>query len=152
MTENQECSYVFQSGPYKGLSVEQVFLKDPIHLARLYQGFFKDKKTIKNPNQLQLAIENLLEKIHGIDTTKDCHYCKQAKVANFLLPDFGPIANKLLCCNNPICREALKSVRPGELHAISDFLLVVSYMPKPQAQKIVGIFRSTHKKYQEAFA
>jgi hypothetical protein len=148
----QESPYVFQSGPYKDLSVEQVFLLDPIHLAWLYQNFFKNKRLIKSPNQLQLAIESLLEKIHGIDTTKDCPYCRQAKVVNFLLPDFGPVTNGLLCCDNPVCREELKSVRAGELHTISDFLLLVSYMPKPQAQKIVGIFKATHKKYKEAFA
>lgn len=148
----QEYPYVFQTGNYKGSSVEQVFLSDPIYLARLYQRSFKNKAQIIKPNQLQLAVESLLEKIHGIDTTKDCPYCKQAKVVNFLLPDFGPVTNGLLCCDDPTCREELKLVRAGELHAISDFLLMVSYMPRPQAQKIVGIFKSTHKNYQEAFA
>jgi hypothetical protein len=152
MAENQEYSYVFQSGIYKNFSVEQVFLKDPIHIARLYQQSFKNKAQIKKPNQLQLAVESLLEKINRIDTTKDCPYCKRAKVVNFLLPDFGPVTNGLLCCDDPACREELKSVRAGELHAISDFLLMISYMRRPQAQKIVGIFKATHKQYQEAFA
>lgn len=152
MGEKQDYPYVFQSGVHKGFSVEQVFLLDPVYLARLYQRSFKNKAQIRKPNALQLAIESLLEKIQKIDVTQDCPYCKQAKVVNFLLPDFGPIANRLLCCNNPICREALKSVRPGELHAINDFLLMVSYMPRPQAQKIVSIFKTTHRKYQEAFA
>lgn len=148
----QEHPYVFQSGNYEGLSVEQVFLLDPIYLARLYQNSFKNKSSIKNPNQLQLAIESLLEKIQVIDTTKNCPYCKQAKVVNFLLPDFGSVTGGLLCCDNLVCREELKSARSGELHAITDFMLMVSYMPRPQAQKIVGIFKSTHKNYQEAFA
>ncbi|QQG52939.1 MAG: hypothetical protein HY931_01755 [Candidatus Falkowbacteria bacterium] len=152
MAEKQEYSYVFQSGVYKNFSVEQVFLKDPIHIARLYQRSFKNKTAIKTPNQLQLAVENLLEKIRGIDVTKDCPYCKAAKVMNFLLPDFGTVNGGLLCCNDPVCREELKSARSGELHAISDFMLMVSYMRRPQAQKIVGIFKSTHKNYQEAFA
>jgi hypothetical protein len=148
----QEYPYVFQSGNYKGLSVERVFLDDPIYLAKLYQQSFKDKAKIVKPNQLQLAVENLLEKISGIDATKNCPYCQEAKVTSFLLPDAGPVVNGLLCCNNPVCREELKAVRPGELHAISDFLLMISYMPRPQAQKIVGIFKSTHKNFQEAFA
>ncbi|HZJ41296.1 MAG TPA: hypothetical protein VFD16_03470 [Candidatus Saccharimonadales bacterium] len=152
MVETQEYPYVFQSGVHQGLSVNQVFILDPIYLARLYQQSFKNKKVIKKPNQLQLAVENLLEKIQRIDVTQDCSYCKEAKVTNFLLPDFGPVANKLLCCDSPICKKELKLARNGELHAISDFLLMVSYMPRSQAQKIVGIFKKTHKNYREAFA
>jgi len=152
MGEKQAYPYVFQSGSYKGLSVEQVFLLDPIYVARIYQNSFKHKNSIKTPNQLQLAIESLIEKIKALEVTKICQYCEQEKITHFLLPDFGIISDRLLCCNNPACKKELKSARVGNLHSISDFMLMVSYMPRQQAQKIVNIFKKTHKNYQEAFA
>ncbi|MFA6513950.1 MAG: hypothetical protein WCT50_01500 [Patescibacteria group bacterium] len=145
-------SYVFGSGKYKYFPLESVFLNNPIHIATLYQVFFEKQKPGQVNNRLQLAIESLLEKIKALDSTKNCPYCKKAKVKFFLFPDYGPVNNKLLCCGDDACREHLKSARLGELHEINDFLLLISYLPKPQAQKIVSIFKMTHNNLAEAFA
>lgn len=151
MGEKQEYSYVFQSGKHKGMSVGAVFLANPVSLARIYQNSFRDRKSVRNPNQLQLAIESLLEKIKTLEITRICSYCKQRSVSSFLLPDSGVISNKLLCCDDPECKAQLKSARTGSLHAINDFMLLISYVPKPEARKILSIFATTHKNYQEQF-
>ncbi len=146
----QEYVYVFQAGKHKGELLHEVFLKDPIFIAGLYQNSFSDKFAIKNKNKLQLAMENLLQKIKEIDATRECPYCRRRKVEYFLFPDFGSIDNNF-CCSNEVCREELKSARSGDLHLISDFMLLISFVPKQQAQKIFSIFKRTHKHYAEVF-
>lgn len=145
MAKNENYSYIFQSGKYQGSSLTEVMMIDPVHVARIYQASFQGSSAIKNPNQLQLAIESLLEKIRGLDVTKTCPYCKKRKVKHFLLPDFGLISSKLVCCDQESCRNELKSCRSGELHEIADYLLLISFLPKMQAKRIVGLFRQTHK-------
>lgn len=145
MEKGENYSYIFQSGKYQGSSLTSVMLVDPIHVARIYQASFQRDAPIKNPNQLQLAIESLLEKIRSLDVTKTCPYCKERKVKHFLLPDFGLISNKLVCCDQESCRTELKSCRDGDLHEIADYLLIISFLPKTQAKRVVSLFRQTHK-------
>lgn len=145
MEKCEKYSYIFQSGKYKGSSLTEVVVLDPVHVARIYQASFQGNSLIKNSNHLQIAIESLLEKIKGLNATKVCPYCKERKVKLFLLPDFGLISRKLVCCDDMVCREELKSCRPGELYEIADYLLIISSLPRTQAKRMVGLFRQTHK-------
>ncbi len=145
MEKGENYSYIFQSGKYKGSSLVAVMAIDPIHVSKIYQASFKGEAVIKNPNQLQHAITSLLGKIREIDATKKCPYCKERKVKHFLLPDYGLISNKLVCCDDESCQRELKSCRSGELHEIADYLLIISFLPKTQAKRMVGLFKQTHK-------
>jgi hypothetical protein len=152
MRDAQEYFYVFQTGKHKGKLLTAVLLSDPVFVANIYQRSFQRNVSIKTPNRLQLAIESILSKIKELNVTKKCPYCKTRVVQHFLLPDFGILNSKLLCCNHDDCKENLKSARAGALYEICDFLLLISFVPREQARQIVGIFKQTHANFAEAFS
>lgn len=146
MEEKQEYPYVFQTGRYEGKSLEWAFLNDPMYVSRAIRNAFYKRRNPKNQvtNYLQLAVERLQYKVCKLKVEKMCPICKKEKVQMFLSPDLGKIDDKLICCRNDACRQELMLKRPGSFYAINDFLLVIAYMNKKEANRVIEIFKTTH--------
>lgn len=155
MSAPEETTYFFRSGKYKGRTLDWVFLHDPTHVSQIYRQMFNRRiKPIRRENALQLAIEDLMQKIKRLGVSQTCPLCKQEKVNFFLLPEAGFISEKLVCCSNLNCQHELKLMRPGSLHEINDLILFIApqYMQKKEAKTLIKIFKRCHGKYlQEAF-
>jgi hypothetical protein len=149
MKKFEEYPYIFQSGKYKGRTLEWVFVNDPLHVSRIYRNIFYYRRDPlkKVENKLQLAIENLQRKIRMMEVVKTCPFCKQDKTYFFLLPDRGLIDANLVCCRRESCQQELKLTRPGELYAISDFLIIIAYMDRKEAKSVIKIFKKTHSAF-----
>lgn len=141
-----EHPYVFQSGRYKDKCLESVFVENPLAVSRVYRDMYtrRCKKVSKTSNELQLAMDALQEKIKNLDVTQVCPVCHQEKVHFFLIPDHGYIQENLVTCQKKSCQESIKSQDSGELYVINDLLLIISYMEKKEAKKIIKIFRNSH--------
>lgn len=142
----QEYPYIFQSGKYKGRSLEWVFVNNPLHVSRIYSNMFTKRAYLRKrvDNKLQLAIDNLRSKIKQMKVVKSCPICKSNKVHFFLLPDSGAINVNLVCCQSHICQKELLLARPGELYLINDFLLILPYIGKKERKTVIRIFQKSH--------
>jgi len=146
MESIEEHPYFFQSGRYEGMSLEWVFVKNPLYISRIYRNQFIHKRNYlkRVENRLELAIDTLQKKLRAMDVVKMCPICKEHKVHYFLLPDRGQVNSSLISCEKEECKKELKSFRPGELYTISDFLLIIPYMEKREAKSVISIFKKSH--------
>lgn len=146
METKQEYPYKFQSGKYKGRTLEWVCLNDPIYLSRAIKNAFSYRR--RNPkagvNLFQLAIDRLQYKISSLKVEKTCPVCKKENVYYLLIPDSGEIDEKILCCRQDSCKKSATLKRPGNVYSINGFLLIIGYMKKKEAQRVVEIFKTTH--------
>ncbi len=147
MVKQETHPYVFREGKYKDRTLDWVFLHDPVHISRIYLKMFDRRSAVNIKNHLQLAIETLMERIQGLRINRPCPFCKSEPSIFLLLPDHGLIGNNLICCRQKDCREQLLASRPGQLHAIKDFLLLISSrnINKKDATTVVRIFKNVHK-------
>lgn len=109
---------------------------------------FDRRSTVQVKNSLQLAIEDLLERVQGLRVNRTCFVCGSEPAFFFLIPDYGLFSEKLICCRQAACRQELLASRSGQLHAVKDFLLLISSrnINKQDAKTIVRIFKKTHEK------
>lgn len=109
---------------------------------------FDRRSAVRARNHLQLAIETLMERVQSLRVNSLCPFCQSEPALFLLLPDHGMIGTNLICCRNKKCRQELLTLRPGQLHAIKDFLLLISSrnINKKDAKTVVQIFKQTHKK------
>ncbi len=139
-------NYHFKSGRYKDLPLSYVFTVNPRHIAVIYARQFDRRNSAQLKNELQLAIEDLKQKLKSLESLRTCPICKARKVSHFLIPDFGSIDVKLVSCSDKGCKDELKRRRQGELYLISEFLLLLPYINKVEGVSIIRIFKSTYGK------
>ena len=148
MREKQNFPYVFKSGKYKDMSLEWVFVKDPLHLSRIYAKQFGRRRVTASQlkNELQLAIEALKGKLESLELSQLCPVCKNGMVAHILMPDAGRVEPKLVCCERSDCKSELKLRRAGEIYRLSDILIIIPYLNKRDASGFIRAFKNAHNK------
>ena len=138
--------YIFKSGKYNGRTLEWVFLKDPIHISRIYRSM---SGRHNSNNNLQIAIANIIKRIKELDVTKNCLICGEEKAKYFLLPSAGLLNGKMICCFEDECKESLKLSRPGRLYEINNFIFLLNRLSKQEATIVLSIFKQAHKGFEE---
>lgn len=109
MLATHEEPYVFQSGKYKGKTVEEIIFKDPSFVAALLH--YRGSNQAKN-NALYEHLDLLMEKIP--ETKMICPVCKQKTVKYFLFLNSEDIYQTLVCCENTDCKNHLRISHPND--------------------------------------
>jgi hypothetical protein len=109
MMANHEVPYVFQSGKYKGQTVEEIIFRDPSFIAKLLS--YRKNDRVGN-NSLYEHLDLMMGKFP--ETKMWCPVCKQRKIKYFLFLNSEDIYQTLVCCDNIDCKDHLRINHPND--------------------------------------
>ena len=136
MKENFCKPYIFQSGRYKGRSVEEIIFENPNFISVLLDYRDRDKPA----NALQEHLDVLLDSFPK--TSCMCPVCHQKTVKYFLYLNHETISRDLICCENPECQEVLHRNHPNDyLLPVKLSSLFVFNKHKTLRSKVISMFK-----------
>lgn len=154
MKENFCKPYIFQSGRYKGRSVEEIIFEDPNFICTLLE--YRDRN--KPANALQEHMDVLLDSFPQTECL--CPVCHQRAVKYFLYLNHETISSNLVCCEDSDCQTVLHQNHPNDYllpvklsslfvfnkhktlrcKVISMFKKITGLRGKPKADQVFNIF------------
>lgn len=146
MEKKNEFYYVFKTRRYKGMRLEQVFLKDPLYVAKIYSDQLcrKPRGNGRIRNELQLAVDSLKMKLEKLELIQTCPFCEKKKVEYFLVPSVGKMNSGLVACDSLACQRELQARREGSYFKLSEILVIIPYLNKKDVDVVIKIFRNAH--------
>jgi len=98
-----ENPYVFKTGSHQGQTMEDLFFKEAGFITWL------KNKSGTLPYQLWQHLVYLIEASRLLEVKMICPVCKQNKVKYFFLLPKNVVSERYTCCDNPTCRQAIRS-------------------------------------------
>lgn len=137
MEQKKYQPYIFQSGKYLGLSVEEIIFKDPAFVSVLLS--YVDKSKTKS-NALHQNLNYLID-IYPKTLIK-CPFCNQRSVKYILYLNTETILKELVCCDQKACQIKLQS------NHLNDYLIpfklssIEVFRKKTLQKKYIAIFKA----------
>ncbi len=135
MAENCFKPYIFQSGKYKNLSIEEVILKDPAYIGVL----LRYAQSSASGNGLHKHLSCLCD-FPRIQV--DCPVCHKKRVRYFLYLNTTTISRDLICCDNPECQKILKANHPNDYLLPLKLSSLMIFKGKGLSSKFISLLKN----------
>lgn len=135
MAEDCFKPFIFQSGRYKNLSVEEVILKDPAHIGVLLRRMQSDASGNKLHKHLSCLCDFPRIQV-------DCPVCHKKQVRYFLYLNTVTISKDLVCCDNPDCQKVLQANHPNDYLLPLKLSSLMVFKGKGLSSKFISLLKN----------